>query len=194
MPEQISTPFERIRANQYGLSYRTLGKGSLLVAKYTNFKHDPYPLILVSAIYGDGRLAGVNLHYLTFKFIKTLLQRFRNNQAGFGYSAIKGDKYIVNAYRSYHRNKLTQAKLLNIDFLLNVLGSIRSLSPNEIEKMRREIENQLRQQVNPKASDIAKFYQEQVVPQKQEVYGLHTGTVPGTQPIPGQPATIPAIK
>lgn len=190
MPEPLFTgvPFERIRANQYGISTRTLGQGSLLIAKYGNWKHDPYPLILVSSLYSDGRLGGINLHYLTFKFIKNLLQRFRLFPGSFSFRAIKGDKYIANAYRTYHKNKLTQAKLLNIDFLLTILGSIRSFSPNEIERMRREIEKQLRQQVNPRAADIAEL--QQITPQK----GVDTFTRPGISPeatTPTQPATIP---
>lgn len=193
----VTPAFQRVRANQYGPSYKTLGKGSLVVAKYLNWKHDPYPLIFVSSLYGDGRLAGVNLHYLTFPFIKTLLQRYRTNQTSFSYQSIKGDKYIVNAFRTYQRNKLTQTKILNIDFLLTVLGSIRSFNPNEIEKMRKEIEKQLRQQVNPKAKDIAQFYKEQVASQKRDAYNLNkstfarSGTIPTIPTTPGQAATIP---
>jgi hypothetical protein len=152
-PQKPIDPLKKVGANQYGMTYKPLGKGTLVIAKYDFWKHDPYPLILVSALYNDQRLAGINLHYLTFKYVKSLVKAYCNNR-GFGYHLIKGDKYIVNAFRTYKRAGLKQGKMIDGDFLLNVLGTARSYSPNEVEKIRQHIQQQLRQQINPRANQL----------------------------------------
>lgn len=159
---------------------KPLGKGSLLIAKYDYFKNDPYPLILVTALYSQppraGMLAGINLHYLTFNYVKFLVQNYCNNR-GFSYLTIKGDPYIVQAFRTYKKSGLRQGKLLDKDFFLNVMGSVRSFDPSQIDKIRQHIQNQLRQKVNVRSDDM-----------QQDM----KATIPG-QPasIPGSPASVP---
>ena len=46
--QQYSVPFRKVGANQQGMTYKPLGKGTLVIAKYDFWKHDPYPLILVN--------------------------------------------------------------------------------------------------------------------------------------------------
>lgn len=136
-------------------------KGSLATFQYLRWKHDPRPLILCSSIYHDGKIAGINLHYLTFKYIRYLLKMYCGKS--FSYQLIRGNNYIKNAFRTYKRLGVAGVKVIDCQFLLSVLGSIRSFNPNEIEKMRQEIQRQLRQKVNPTAEDMTNDY-ESVVP------------------------------
>jgi hypothetical protein len=193
-PRPQQTPFKRLPANQYGVSVKPLGKGTLLVAKYDYFKHDPYPLILVSSLYSDQRLAGINLHYLTFKYVKSLVKNYCNN-VGFGYQSIKGDKYIVNAFRTYKRSGLKQGKLIDGDFLLNVLGTARSYSPNEIEKIRQHIQQQLRQQINPRSDQMTNRHTNQLIDALKQQQSNKDTMADGRRnpnlPTPGQSASIP---
>lgn len=192
--QQYSTPFRRVGANQQGITYKPLGKGTLVIAKYDFWKHDPYPLILVSALYGDQRLAGINLHYLTFKYVKSLVKAYCNNK-GFSYQLIKGDKYIVQAFRTYKKAGLKQGKIIDSDFLLNVLGTARSYSPNEVEKIRQHIQQQLRQQVNPRSDQMSNRHTNQLLDAlKQQQSGRDTmadGRRNPNLPPQGNPASIP---
>lgn len=195
-PKQQSVPFRRVGANQQGMTTKPLGKGTLVVAKYDFWKHDPYPLILVSALYSDQRLAGINLHYLTFKYIKSLVKAYSDNR-GFSYQLIKGDKYIVQAFRTYKRAGLKQGKIIDGDFLLNVLGTARSYSPNEVEKIRQHIQTQLRQQVNPRSDQMTNRHTNQLIDaMKQQQSGRDTmaDNLPqqgNSASIPGTPASQP---
>lgn len=164
-------PFQRLPANKYGPSSKILGKGSLVLFRYEKWKHDPYPLLLVSEKYMDGKLAGVNLHYLTFRYVKNLLSTYCNNRS-FDYQLIKGDQYIVNAYRCYTRSKIKDAKMLDCGFLMRVLSAIRSYNPSEIQKMREEIQRQLRQKVNPKARDLQEIHDTLTPKDRRQDYGL----------------------
>jgi hypothetical protein len=175
--KQYEEPFKRVGSDKQGIVYKPIGKGSLVVAKYDFWKHDPYPLILVSGIYNDQRLAGVNLHYLTYPYIKKLLQNYCNKKS-FSYPLIKGDRYIVQAFRTYKRSGLRSARVIDCDFVLNTMGIARSYNPNEVEKIRQHIQRQLRQEINPRADDVLG---------RQPTQGVKP-----TLPQPGQPASIPA--
>lgn len=131
---------------------KSLGKGSLCVFNYQFYKHDPYPMQLVSSIYSDGKVAGLNLHYLTFRYVKFLIKQYCGS-GSFSYQNIKGDRYIVNAFRTYKPNGMRNIKMIDCQFLLSILGRIRSFNPNEIEAIRKEVQEQLGRATNPKASD-----------------------------------------
>src|SRR3954464_1790502 len=74
-------PIQRATKQDLEVKNQLLGKGSLVLFKYENWKHDPYPLVLVSRRYADGRIAGINLHYLTFRYIKNLLNRYSSSRS-----------------------------------------------------------------------------------------------------------------
>lgn len=139
--------------NQYGPSFRQIGKGSLVSFNYMFFKNDPYPLVLLTDVW-QNYLRGINLHYLTFPYVKNLLQPNCDN-IGFSYINIKADNYIVNAFRQYKRIGIRQIKRLDCAFLLNVLAMVRSLDPNEIEAIRRVVREQIQKLVNPTAEELA---------------------------------------
>lgn len=130
-----------------------IGQGVLMAFSYSFWKNDPYPLIIVSRVEYGKMIWGVNLHYLTFPYIKNLLSTQCNNPS-FSYASIKGQNYIVNAYRSYKWAGIRQVRILDCSFLLTVMGLVRSFDPAEIEIIRRQIQEQVRQQINPTTRDI----------------------------------------
>lgn len=136
--------------------YKTIQQGSLATFNYLYWKHDPYPLLLCSGIWGDGKVAGVNLHYLTFRYIKYLIQQYCGK--AFSFRLIKNNVFIANAFRCYKKDGIRTAKVLDCEFLIKVLGSIRSFNPNEIEAIRQEVQRQLRNKMNPSTEDLTEEY------------------------------------
>jgi len=151
-------------ANQFGPSLvkmnQSVNKGTLITFSYTFHKpnHDPYPLVLVTdrdyLVKSKNRidLRGVNLHYLSFNEIRVLLQGNCNN-VNFAYDSLKQKQYIgwINAFRQYKKNGMRQIKVLDCAFLLNVLASVRSISPSEVEAIRKSVREQINRLTNPAA-------------------------------------------
>jgi hypothetical protein len=151
-----------------------LKSGELFVGKYAFWKHDPTPLVLFSKQYQDGRLAGLNLHRITLNDMRNLISQYCNKT--FDYQSIKGRKNISQAYRSYRQDGFGMVQVFNCEYFLTSLGIVkqsRDITPNEVEKLRQQIQQQLKQQVVPKANELAKKPQ------------APTGT------IPGKPASVP---
>jgi hypothetical protein len=186
---QQTVPAKKVLANQD----KPLGPGTLVVAKYDFWRHDAYPLILISKTYTHKRtglqmVAGINLHYLTFKFIQYLVKAYCNNPR-FDYKLIKGSKFVVKAFRTYKKSGLKTGKAIDGDFLLNVLGTARSYNPNEVEAIRQHIQQQLRQQANLRVDQMTAQNTNQLFNQQKS----NQASQPG-QPasIPGQSASQPA--
>lgn len=139
-------------------------KGSLVAFNYGFWIHDPYPLVIVTDVFPGKLVRGVNLHYLTFPFIKTILQGSCEN-VGFSYSNIRGDKYITNAFRSYKWPGIRQIKKLDCDFLLTVMATVRSFDPSQIQTIRESVQQQMSRTVNPPAQPTGE---------------MNTGQIPGT--------------
>lgn len=118
-----------------------VSKGSIVGFRYVGQTrhqiHDPYPLIIVSDIF-QNMIRGVNLHYLTYPYVQSLVSQYAVNNR-FSYAYIKGDSYIVGAFRSYKRNGITQLRIIDSNFLRSVLKSVRALDIGEIDKMRDQI-------------------------------------------------------
>jgi hypothetical protein len=173
--------------------HKTIKKGAAVTFQYLHWKHDPYPLILCSSIYGDGRVAGVNMHYLTFKYIKYLIAQYCDKQ--FSYPLIKGNSYIYNAFRTYKKDGVRMAKVLDCNFLATILGTVRSFKPSEIEAIRQEVQRQLRAKLNPTVDDLTREYMESIVPNPQ--HQRYT-TVQGYEPLerfgePEWPRSVPPL-
>ena len=163
---QQQGPVRRVAANQYGPSVKPIGKGSLVHFNYQFWQHDPYPLVVVTDIF-PLYIRGVNLHYLTFPYIKNLLQANCDNN-GFSYYNIRGDQYIVNAFRTYKRAGIKRLKTLDCDFILHVLASVRALDPNEVDNLRKVIQEQIRRRAQPKAEELSGKYIEMMRGQQQQ--------------------------
>lgn len=163
-------------------------KGSLISFNYMFMKHDPYPMVIVTDVRYGQRIRGVNLNYLTFFDIKQMLNRFGENPS-FSYQTIKYDRTLLaalEAFREYKWMGVRQLRKLNSDFLLQTIEMARNYDPSQMNAMRQAVQEQIKQQVTPKADEIA------------EPEGLYTPQQPtgttGTIPtVPTKPASQPAI-
>jgi len=132
--------------------------GSLVSFNYAFWRNDPYPLIIViENTPGKDRISGVNLHYLTFRDIKELISRA--GKMGFSYRSLAGSMTFKDSYRSYKRSGVRQMKVLDPEYLLGVMGMVRSYDPADVQIIRRQVQEQLKQQINPKASGPANLDQ-----------------------------------
>lgn len=155
-PQPISSalPFKKSEHQQ-------LLKGVLASFQYSLFKHDPSPLIIVSDVFGD-RIRGINLHYLTYRYMKSLLSNYCG-KPDFSYRYIKFDKFVVNSFRTYKKIGIQNLNLLDCGIINTQLTKIRSFNPQELNVIRQEIEKQLHAQINPTAADIANTYQNEIL-------------------------------
>lgn len=145
-----------VSRNQYGVTTRKLGHGTILTFSYTNYKHDPNPLIIVTEIKGD-YIRGLNMHYFLYSDIRTLLSPKGMNAANnlsFGYGTIKNNHVFVSAYREYKRMGIKNAKILNLDYVLSLLNMAREFAPGEAEAMRQEVSQQLNRPTNPNVGQL----------------------------------------
>lgn len=125
--------------------------GSLVSFNYTFWRNDPYPLLIViDNSPGKNKISGVNLHYLTFRDIKNLISKA--GSMGFSYRSVADSKPFKDAYRSYKKAGVRQMKMLDPSYLLGVMGMARSYDPADAQIIRREIQEQLKRQINPKAN------------------------------------------
>lgn len=158
-------PFQRVASNQNGMVGKSVSRGSLIAFHYPmscavkpNMINDPYPLVIVTDIWPTA-IRGVNLHYLTFPYIRTVLQG-NCGDSNYSYYKVKPDAYIANAFRMYYRQGMSQVKKMDCEFLLTLLGAVRSWSPAEIEAIRQTIRQQLTQRVQVKATELAQAEQQ----------------------------------
>lgn len=159
-------PFQRLASNQQGFVSRTITRGSLIAFTYPtshatkpNVIHDPYPLLIVTDIWPNF-VRGVNLHYMTFPYIKKILNDSRLTPYSY-YNNVRADKYIASAFRMYYRMGMSKVKLMDVDFLLRVLGAVKSFSENEIEMVKQQIRNQIRERLQVKATELSQFTESQ---------------------------------
>lgn len=158
---KLKRPYRSVGANQFGPALKTVGKGSLVYFNYLFWIHDPYPLVIITSI-SSNYVRGINLHYLTFPYIRFLLQGQGNvpncNNPNFSFNNVGANQYIAQAFRTYKRNGIKQLKTLDCNFILNVMGSVRALDPNEVEKIRAIVREQIRRRVQPSAEEMSNTY------------------------------------
>lgn len=155
-------PLQRLAANQYGMTGSQITRGSLITFHYPrsfamipNVIHDPYPMVILTDVWPN-YIRGVNLHYLTFPYVKKLLQSFGGNQS-FSYSNIRTDRYMANAFRMYVRAGVTRPKRLDSEWLKTILQQVRSFAPGEIEKIRANIQKQIQARLQAKAQELTSY-------------------------------------
>lgn len=138
--------------------------GSLISFNYAFWKNDPYPLVIV--IENDSRkdkIAGINLHRLLPNDIKELMNKF--NQAGYAYGTVSDQRKFRQAYRTYKKTGIRQQRLFDVQFLLRVISMVKTTDPAEVQIIRRQVQEQLKQQINPKASQFTNLNQQNTVNQ-----------------------------
>ena len=84
--------------NIFTINSNNVVAGEVISFNYSFFKHDPYPVIISTGLTNDGRIGGLNLHYLTFPVFRALLNRWGGNRS-FNYTVIKNQFYIKKAFR-----------------------------------------------------------------------------------------------
>lgn len=158
-------PIQSLAANQYGFSTKAITRGSLIsfdyprsMAMIPNIIHDPRPMVIITDVWPPHYLRGINLHYLTFSYIRKILQTWGGNQ-GFSYAAIRPDKYVASAFRMYSLRGVTRPKRLDSEWLKTVLASVKTFNPGEIEKIRASIQQQIQSRLQLKASELTAYDQ-----------------------------------
>lgn len=146
------TPFGRRNAVFKRIQFNTVRSGALATFQYLFYKHDPYPLVLITGIWADNKIAGVNLHYLTLRYMRFLVNQYCGRP--FAYQSIKGDQFMKNSFRCYKRPGIRNLKLLDCEFLSTVVGKVRSFNPNELEAVRQYVQDQLKQKLGQSATDL----------------------------------------
>jgi hypothetical protein len=152
-----------------------LGKGTLLQFIYLYWQHDPRPLVIVTDVIYGQLIRGVNLHYLSFNDIRKILQQGCNNKS-FSYRMFapppnatpqqKNTYPVTRAFRTYKWHGIRTIKQLDCDFILKIMAMVRSFNPAEVEIIRKQVQEQLRRQVNTTTETPA---QEPVAPTGQQV-------------------------
>jgi hypothetical protein len=158
-------PLQSIAANQNGMSSRALTKGSLISFNYPksfamvpNVIHDPRPMLILTDIWPPHYIRGLNLHYLTFPYVKKILESWGGNQS-FSYSNIKPDRYLASAFRMYNMKGVQRPKRLDSEWLKTVLQSVRTFDAGEIEKIRASIQQQIQARLQVKANELTAYEQ-----------------------------------
>lgn len=156
-------PIRNVAANQYGTSWGTLKKGSLISFEYPksfamipNIIHDPRPMLIITDIFAPNYIRGLNLHYLTFNYVQKILQIYSGN-ASFSYANIKPDAYMATAFRMYNLRGVLRPKRLDSEWLKTVLVSVRSFDAGELEKIRASIEQQIQARLQAKANELTAY-------------------------------------
>lgn len=160
---QEFNPIQRIPTNQYGPTSKKITQGSLISFHYPhsyanppNIIHDPRPMVIVTDIWPK-YIRGLNLHYLTFPYIKRILGMY-GGKLGFNYYFnIRPDKYMAHAFRMYVRAGVRQPKRLDTEWLKMVLASVQSFAPGEIERIRAEIQRQIQQRLQTKTDELTSY-------------------------------------
>jgi len=129
-------------------------KGSLILFNYMFWKNDPKPLVLVTDYNINGQLRGINLHYLSYPYISLMLNTASNFQGSFSYNNIRNNSYIINSFRSYKWSGISGIKKFDISFINQMISNVRSFDPNQIQSIRKSINQQLQQQYVPSADQI----------------------------------------
>ena len=143
--------FQQQKANSLD---NVISRGSLVIFNYSFWKNDPRPLVIVTDYNLNGKMRGINLHYLTYLYIRNILNIASNSQGGFSYNNIKNDSYIVNSFRSYKWNGISQIKKFDLKFINQMIDNSRNFDPNQIQAIRQSVNQQLQQQYVSSADNM----------------------------------------
>jgi hypothetical protein len=121
-------------------------KGSLIMFKYSFWIHDPIPLVLVTDYNLNGKLRGVNLHYLTQFYILNLISSASNLKGVFSYNNIKNNSYIVDSFRSYKWEGISQIRVFDVSFISKMIQNVRNIDPTQVQSIRQSVNQQMQQQ------------------------------------------------
>ena len=133
--------------------------GVLIHCTYLFFRSDQYPLVLVTDVMPD-RIRGINLHYLTLKFVKGILLNYCG-KGSFSYANIKNNQYIRDSFRTFKRTGIRNLQVLDCDYINNLLQNQRrsyKYNPQELKALKEQIKQQLERAANPRAEELSGKY------------------------------------
>ena len=138
--------------------YKSLQRGNLAFFSYLFYHHDSNPLVLVTDVMPD-RIRGVNLHFLTFKFVKAILSNYCGKT--FSYANIKHNNYTQASFRTYKKPGMRNLQILDCEYINNLLKPQRrgyKYNPQELKALKDQIQLQLQKAANPRAEELAGRY------------------------------------
>lgn len=154
-------PIQKMASNQHGVSTSKVSRGSLISFHYPiswavtpNVIHDPYPMLIITDIWRQ-HIRGLNLHYLTFPYIKKILSTYGGKNISYG--TIRPDKYMAQAFRMYIRKGVQRPRVLDLPWLQDVLQEAKSFNPGEIEKIRMNIQQQIQNRLQAKSDELTSY-------------------------------------
>jgi len=174
-------PTRGARSNQYGPSIEQFQPGQIFKCRYMFWKHDPFPYVLCCRVDRQRMLvSGINFRYVLAGTIGQLVELLSaGTPPSLSNLSVSGE--IERAYRSYKVNGLRQVRFADFEQLKQVAESVRSIDPHENEAIRQSVEHQLKQAVNPTASQVAKTPPPAPAPSgPQAPVPLQSATIPGT--------------
>jgi len=126
--------------------------GELINFNYTNFKKDPYPLVIIIKYdLPKRKVHGLNLHYLTYPIIKQILMSYADKT--FSYDNIKQNDYISNSYRVYKSDHIRQIRKFDSELLLKIMDITRTFDSVDNELIQKQIEQQTNKETNQPSAD-----------------------------------------
>ena len=128
-------------------------KGDLVVFGYQFWLHDPWPLVIVTDIEPGFRVRGVNLHYLTYVNIRTILQQFGGNKM-LSYQMIQGNPFLRASFRWYKWAGIQQIRKMDVNYLLQMMGAVGRYDPNKTKMIQDAVREQMNQQINRTAKEM----------------------------------------
>ena len=155
--EQLFSPVASA-GGQKRLNNYSPKRGTLISFSYAFWRNDPNPLVIVvNNEKTSDKISGINLHRLTMTDIGELVRR--SGRMDFSYRSLADRQTFKDAYRSYKRAGMRVIRTFDSRFLLRVINMIRSYDPADIEIMRRQVQEQIMNQINPKAEDLTNLSQ-----------------------------------
>lgn len=149
--QQLFQPTNQIQsaANPYII------KGSLIMFRYSYWIHDPMPLLIVTDYIPGQKIRGLNLHYLSDLYIRSLISQATVNPGAFSYqNNIKGNAYIKSSFRVYKWPGISQIKKFDSQFVLKMMSVARTtFDPAQIKAIRQYVDQQIQQQLVGKAEE-----------------------------------------
>ena len=195
-PNSLFQPWQRAAVGD------PVSRGSLISFNYPRSLsqeryqiHDPTPMVIITDVNKQaGYIRGVNLHYLSVPNVKDFLIKNARNP-NFAYNTmVKPDLALANSFRMYYFGGMFNKRRLDTDFLLQLLNSVRSFSPSEIERVRNELRMQIQKRLQAKASEL-NAYAEWQNQQRQQQWPTQPPPPPTNNlqqpelnPMPMQPA------
>lgn len=151
-------------------------KGDLIQFTYTNWKHDPHPMVVIADILPGKQMRGVNIHYLSLTLLTNLVIRYAGNPA-FAYSQIRGQRALVDAFRTYKTTGIIKPQKFDAQFVVKAMIDARLRNPNQMDLAIQD----MNQQIQERKQELNQQPTAQATPNTQQVNPQPNAEVPPWQ-------------